>query len=112
MKCVRPADQVDNSVKLQAINGATFPCYGKRSLEIKFRRKVYIVEAAVIAKVKSPVLGWDFIRKCKFDWIWGEFGDLYFLRDRVAGISKRLEHVAIAHNYLPRLSKDLPTVGS
>ena len=87
MKCVRPADQVDNSVKLQTINGATFPCYGKRNLEIKFRRKVYIVEAAVIAKVKSPVLGWDFIWKCKFDWIWGEFGDLY-LRDRVAKISK------------------------
>ena len=53
MKCVwpaGPAEQVDNFVKLQAINSATF----------------------------------------QFDWIWGEFGDLY-LRDRVAGFSKRLE---------------------
>ena len=75
----------------------------------KIRTKVYIIKV-VIAKVKSPILGWDFIRKCKFDWIWGEFGDLY-LRDLVAGISKRLEHVAIANNYLPRLSEDLPTVG-
>ena len=74
MKCVwpaGPAKQVDNFVKLQAINSATF----------------------------------------QFDWIWGEFGDLY-LRDRVAGFSKRLEHVAIHLNSLPRLSKNLQTVGS
>ena len=82
MKCVwpaGPAKQVDNFVKLQAINSATFPCYGKRNLKINFGKKVYIIKA-VIAKVKSPILQWDFIRKCKFDWIWGEFGDLY-LRD-------------------------------
>ena len=47
----------------------------------------------------------------QFDWIWGEFGDLN-LRDRVTGFSKRLEHVAIHLNSLPRHSENLPTVGS
>ena len=52
--------------------------------------------------MKSPILGWDFIRKYKLDWIWGEFGDLY-LRDRRAAIAKRLDHVSINHGALPRV---------
>ena len=58
MRCVWPAkagDKVDHSVKLQAVNGTSFPCFGKKKLEIKLGRKMYRIEA-IIAKVKSPIL--------------------------------------------------------
>ena len=58
MRCVWPAkagDKVDHSVKLQAVNGTSFPCFGKKKLEIKLGRKMYRFEA-IIAKVKSPIL--------------------------------------------------------
>ena len=58
MRCVWPAkagDKVDHSVKLQAVNVTSFPCFGKKKLEIKLGRKMYRFEA-IIAKVKSPIL--------------------------------------------------------
>ena len=58
MRCVWPAkagDKVDHSVKLQAVNGTSFPYFGKKKLEIKLGRKMYRIEA-IIAKVKSPIL--------------------------------------------------------
>ena len=58
MRCVWPTkagDKVDHSVKLQAVNGTSFPCFGKKKLEIKLGRKMYRIEA-IIAKVKSPIL--------------------------------------------------------
>ena len=75
-----PNDKIDPSIKLQAVDGSPFPAYGRKELVIKLGRKTYKIWA-VIAKVKTPILGWDFIRKYKLDWIWGEFGDLY-LRDK------------------------------
>ena len=70
-------------------------------LDIRIGRKNYSIEA-VIAKVKTPLLGWDFFMKYRLDLIWGEFGDL-FLRDKKANIAKRLTHVAIPHKAIPRL---------
>ena len=58
MRCVWPAkagDKVDHSVKLQAVNGTSFPCFGKKKLETKLGRKMYRIEA-IIAKVKSTIL--------------------------------------------------------
>ena len=91
MTCVvppEPGDKVDPSIRLQAVDGSPFPAYGRRDIKVKLGRKVYEI-TAVIAKVQAPILRWDFIRKYKFDWIWGEFGDLY-LRDKKAKIAKKI----------------------
>ena len=41
------------------------------------------------------------MRKYKLDLVWGEFGDI-LLRDKRAGIQKRLEHLALPHGFAPR----------
>ena len=105
MCCVWPAgpeDRIDENIILEAVDGKKFDCYGKKELEIKLGRKVYKIEA-VIAKVKAPLLGWDFNRKYRLDLIWGDFGDL-FLRDKKAKIARRLEHVSIPQDSIPRFS--------
>ena len=57
---------------------------------------------AVIAKVKAPILGWDFFTKYRLDLVWGQWGDI-FLRDKKAKIQKRLVHIASPHGSLPGL---------
>ena len=87
MTCVWPAtktDKIDETVRLQSVDGTRFACYGRKKLDIRIGRKNYSIEA-VIAKVKTPLLGWDFFMKYRLDLIWGDFGDL-FLYDRVAQI--------------------------
>ena len=104
MACVWPAevgDVVDPSVRLKTVDGSPFDCYGKKELQIKLGRKIYHM-TAVKAKIKAPLLGWDFIKKYKLDTVWGEFGDLY-LRDKKAMIMKKLNHVTIPHGSLPRV---------
>ena len=55
---------------------------------------------AYIAKIKAPILGWDFTKKYKLDTVWNEFGD-YFLRDKRSQIKKKLDLVSIPHNIFP-----------
>ena len=87
---------------MQTVDGSPFQCYGKKELSIRINRKEYKIPA-VIAKVKCPILGFDFIDKYKLDTVWGEFGDLY-LRDKKAQIKKRLEHVTVPHKSIPQFS--------
>ena len=103
MCCVIPAgagDVVDKSLRLQTVDGSPFDCYGRVQLTVKIGRKQYHIPA-VKAKVKSPILGWDFVDKYKLDTVWGQFGDL-FLRDKKAKIQKRLEHVVVPHKTVPK----------
>ena len=89
MCCVIPAepeDKVVPSLKLQTVDGSPFDCYGTKELVVKIGRKQYHIPA-VKAKIKAPILGWDFVDKYKLDTVWGEFGDL-FLRDKKAKIQK------------------------
>ena len=78
MCCVWPAgpdDVLDQDVHLQTVDGSPFDCYGTKTIHLKMGRKQYSIPA-VIAKVKSPILGFDFVDKYKLDTVWGEFGDL------------------------------------
>ena len=59
-------DVVDKSIKLQTVDGSPFECYGRKELKIRIGRKEYSIPA-VIAKVKAPILGWNFIRKYRLD---------------------------------------------
>ena len=98
-----PGDKIDHSIGLKTVDGSPFPCYGTKKVSFKIGRKTYQVEA-VKALVKSPLLGWDFFKKYRLDTIWGEFGDLY-LRDKRANIAKRLQHVVMPHESVPRFAK-------
>ena len=62
-----PNDETDHSLHLQTVSGQRVDCCGKREIEVQLGRKVYKIEA-VVARVKSRILGWDFIRKYKFNW--------------------------------------------
>ena len=67
MCCVLPAqvgDKIDKSVRLKTVDGSPFDCYGTKTLAIKMGRKQYSIPA-VIARVKSPILGFDFVDKYK-----------------------------------------------
>ena len=58
---VSPDDKVDKNISLQTVDGSPFDCYGTKDLVIKINRKTYKYKV-VIAKVKAPIIGWDFIR--------------------------------------------------
>ena len=75
-----PGDTVDNSINLESVGGDRVPCYGKKQISIKIGRKQYHI-MAVKAKVKEPIIGWDFIKKHRLDFVWSEFGDC-FLKDK------------------------------
>ena len=65
MACVWPAgpdDVVDKTIGLKTVDGSSFACYGTKDLTIKLGRKAYHI-TAVKARVKAPLLGFDFIKK-------------------------------------------------
>ena len=70
---------------------------------VRINRKQYHIDA-VKAKVKEPILGWDFIKKHRLDFIWSEFGDV-FLQDRRNKISAPLVYTSIPQDLLTRFKK-------
>ena len=98
---VGPEDKVDPDVLLEAVDGSTFDCYGKKEIEVRINRKTYKIQA-VIAKVKTAILGWDFIRKYNIDMVWNEFGDA-FIRDKKSKIEKLLDIVEVKGDEAPRI---------
>ena len=76
-------DTIDPSINLESVGGDKIPCYGKKEITVKINRKSYNI-TAVKAKVKETILGWDFIKKHRLDFVWSEFGDVY-LKDKING---------------------------
>ena len=76
-------------MKLRAVNGSKIECFGHKEVMIKIGRKEYKFKA-IKANVKTPVLGWDFMRKHKLNLIWNDFGDIT-IYDAKAQISKSLQ---------------------
>ena len=73
-------------------------------------RKTYSIEA-VVAKVKSKILGWDFIRKYKFNWEWDQWGNIHLV-DKKAQTRTLMQHIVVPQNSLPRFaSLDLVKAG-
>ena len=95
VSCV-PPDPGDKPVPnryLKAVNGSRIRCFGEKKLEIRIGRKTYFFNV-LKAEVDSPVLGWDFIRHYRFDFIWNEFGDI-MIRDKKSGIESFLNFKSI-----------------
>ena len=85
---VEPGDQVDPNLRLKAVNGSKIECFGYKDIEIKIGRKDYGFRA-IKAKIDTPVIGWDFLRKHRLSLAWNEFGDIS-INDVKANISKLL----------------------
>ena len=83
-----PGDKVQPEIKLKAVNGSNIDCYGFKDIVIRLGRKEYRFKA-IKANVSSPVLGWDFVRHYKLDFVWNEFGDIT-IQDRKAKIKQVL----------------------
>ena len=88
-----PGDVVDPTIRLKAVNGSRIDCYGYKDIYIKLNRKSYKFRA-VKANIDSPVIGWDFIRFHRWNFIWNEFGDI-MVNDKKAKISQVLHFKAI-----------------
>ena len=59
-----PGDEIDNSVRLVAVNGSKIHTYGVRNIEVKIGRKSYDIQA-IICDIEQDILGMDFINKFK-----------------------------------------------
>ena len=90
---VTPADDsdtLDTSTLLRAVNGDAIQTYGKKIITVKIGRKPYRIEA-IKAKIPETILGWDFIKKHHFNFIWGNFDDVYLVDNR-NGIKTPLQY--------------------
>ena len=97
-----PGDQ-ETGKYLKAVNGSRIKCYGHKQITIKIGRKEYH-HYVIKADIKSPVLGWDFIRKNRFDFIWNDFGDIT-INDKKAKISDTLTYKALPLEQSLKLKK-------
>ena len=97
-----PGDQ-ESGTFLKAVNGSRIKCFGFKQITIKIGRKEYH-HKVIKANVSSPVLGWDFIRQNKLDFVWNEFGDIT-IRDKKANINATLTYKAIPLEQSIKLKK-------
>ena len=90
-----PGDKVDPSMTLKAANGSKMRCYGTKKLTVRINRKEYSIQA-IKTDVKSPILGWNFVKSHKLGFEWNEWGDVC-ITDKKAGISSVLKYKALPH---------------
>ena len=96
-----PDDVVNPAMHLRTVSGQRIDCCGKKTISVQFGRKRYHIEA-VVAKINSTILGWDFICKYKFDWVWDQWGNIHLL-DKKSDIRALLQHIVVPHNSVPRM---------
>ena len=62
VSCVPPSpgDQVDPSLRCEAVDGSLLPCYGKKMLTFRIGRKTYH-QPVMITNTTETILGIDFI---------------------------------------------------
>ena len=92
MLCCFPPEPGDVPVPgkfLKAVNGSKIKCYGQKMFEIRIGRKTYGFKA-IKADVDAPVLGWDFIKFHKLNFIWNDEGEIT-LYDKKANITSTLK---------------------
>ena len=90
-----PGDEVDDSIRLVAVNGSKIKTYGVRTVNLKIGRKSYSIEA-IICDVKEDILGSDFIKKYKLSLEWDDCDQSELsIVDKRAQISQSLRIVTV-----------------
>ena len=88
-----PEDVVKKNLHLKTVNNQRIDCCGKKEINIRLGRKTYAIEA-VVAKISQPIIGWDFIKHYKLNFVWNHFGDI-MIQDPKAKISAALSYRAV-----------------
>ena len=83
-----PEDKPDHNMSLRAANGSKMKCFGTKKLTVQINRKEYSIQA-IKTEVKSPILGWNFVRKHRLGFEWNDWGDVCLV-DKKSGISAPL----------------------
>ena len=95
-----PGDKLCPELCLKAANNTSIPCYGYKEIEIRIGRKTYRHKAA-ITDIAEPIVGFDFMRKHKVTFLWGQWGDLY-LHDQISDSKTLLQFKSVPHLSRPR----------
>ena len=90
-----PGDSEDPSMTLRAANGSKMKCYGTKRLSVRINRKEYSIQA-IKTDVKTPILGWNFVKKHRLGFEWNDWGDICLV-DKKAKISATLKYRALPH---------------
>ena len=98
-----PGDKPDPKLTLKAVNGSKMKCYGFKEVDVQINRKKYRIKV-VKTDVKTPILGWDFVRRHRVGIGWSEFGDALFI-DRKNNISAVMKYKAVLHSDLVRIAE-------
>ena len=64
-----PDAKMDAKVGLKALDGTNMPTFGQRQVKIKLNRKVF-VHTFTLARVQSPICGWDYLTTFQLDLLW------------------------------------------
>ena len=97
-----PADKLDRTFKLVAVNGSQIATYGKRKINIKINRKNYEMDA-VVCDINQDILGMDFLTKFKLGFEWDDTQTDLYIVDKKADIKSKLDMVTVPTD-LQRLS--------
>ena len=85
-----PGDTPDPTMTLRAANGSKMKCFGTKELRVQINRKTYDIQA-IKTEVKSPILGWNFVKKHRLGFEWNEFDEVC-ITDKKAKISAVLKY--------------------
>ena len=83
------SDKIDPNFRLRSVNGSTISTFGSETISIRINRKTYDIEAVKV-DIPQRILGWDFFKKHRLGFEWGQYGDL-FLTDQKANIRSLLK---------------------
>ena len=85
-----PGDSESPGIHLKAVNGSKIKTFGQKQIEIRIGRKTYKFKV-IKAQIENPIIGWDFIRFHRLNFMWNEFGDVT-INDPKANISQALTY--------------------
>ena len=83
------SDKIDPNFRLRSVNGSTISTFGSETISIRINRKTYDIKAVKV-DIPQRILGWDFFKKHRLGFEWGQYGDL-FLTDQKANIRSLLK---------------------
>ena len=89
-KAYYPDAKLDTTCRLQAVNKSRIQTYGKVTRQIRIGRKTYNKEV-IIADIPAPIIGWDFVKEFKLNFIWDAYLEVMYLTDRLATTRTKLQ---------------------
>ena len=96
-------DVEDKNIHLKAVNGSKIKCFGYKDIVVQIHRKPYKFRA-IKADVDTPVLGWDFFRYHRLNFIWNDWGDIT-INDPKSNITAILKYKSLPFEKSSRMKR-------